>query len=102
MSRKVCNWCGQELSHSAYYLHLNDRYAQACPAQYQKHDNLDSTFDFGSSSLLIMSCLILRSQVMKLVNKKKYGKLQQKNLVIKKMFYKQIQYKVLCLVCQFS
>ena len=50
MSRKVCNTCGQELSHAAYYRHLNDRYGQACPAKYQKHDNLDSTFDFGSSS----------------------------------------------------
>ena len=50
MSRKVCNSCGQELSHAAYYWHLNDRYGQACPATYQKHDNLDSTFDFGSSS----------------------------------------------------
>ena len=49
MSRKVCNLFGQELSHSAYYRHLNDRYGQACPAKYQKHDNLDSTFDFGSS-----------------------------------------------------
>ena len=49
MSRKVCNSCGQELSHSVYYRHLNDRYGQACPAKYQKHDNLDSTFDFGSS-----------------------------------------------------
>ena len=43
MSRKVCNSCGQELSHAAYYRHLNDRYGQACPAKYQKHDNLDST-----------------------------------------------------------
>ena len=50
MSRKVCNSCGQELSHAAYYRHLNGRYGQACPAKYQKHDNLDSTFDFGSSS----------------------------------------------------
>ena len=50
MSRKVCNSCGQELSHTAYYRHLNDRYGQACPAKYQEHDKLDSTFNFGSSS----------------------------------------------------
>ena len=38
------------MSHTAYYRHLNGRYGQACPAKYQKHDNLDSTFDFGLSN----------------------------------------------------
>ena len=45
--RKRCS-CGQDLALSSYYRHINDVTGDICPARYKP--NLDSTFDFGSSS----------------------------------------------------
>ena len=49
--RERCSYCGQDLALSSYYRHMNDVTGDICPARYKPGEtNLDSTFDFGSSS----------------------------------------------------
>ena len=38
------------MAHAAFYRHLGDGKGRNCPGKYQSQENLDSTFDFGSSS----------------------------------------------------
>jgi hypothetical protein len=61
--RRACPSCGEELAHSAYYRHLNDKVGSICPGiklvqvppslSFEDNeascvDDLDSTFDLGS------------------------------------------------------
>ena len=58
--RKLCDFCGEELAHSAYYRHLHDKDGSICPGKLQSvteqsgdfmdSSELDSTFDLGSKS----------------------------------------------------
>ena len=48
--RKRYQYCCEELAPAVYYRHMSDVSGNICPGRSQPNENLDSTFDFGSSS----------------------------------------------------
>ena len=63
MARQVCEWCREELSHSAYYRHLRDQTGSICPGKLCGQSNQiinhlhgeesrDSDIDGSESTLL--------------------------------------------------